>query len=174
MEEKLDIFTRDGRYIGVRTKSECHSQHPEGYHKPVWIWIINSKNEVFVQKRASTKKSYPDLWAMSSGGHVDTGETIISEAIRETEEELGIKTTENDYKLCAEYIDDAAWEIAQLYIAHVDFDIKDVKLQKEEVSDARWFSFDEFKKLIYSDKHVPLKKELRELVIKIIEENLNK
>lgn len=174
MEEIFDIYTRDGTYIGKSPKSECHGNNPKGYHKPVWIWIINSNNEILVQRRASTKKKFPNLWGMSSGGHVHSGETIINGAIRETEEELGIKTTESDYKLCAEYIDDEAWEIAQLYIAHLDFNIEDIKIQTSEVSEVKWFSYEAFKKLIDSEEHVPLNSSLKDILLQIIEENLHK
>ena len=50
MEELFDVYTRDGEYIGVKNKSICHSEKPGFYHKPVWIWIINSNNDILVQK----------------------------------------------------------------------------------------------------------------------------
>lgn len=28
MEEMLDIYTRDGKYLGVKTRSECHTKNP--------------------------------------------------------------------------------------------------------------------------------------------------
>ena len=101
MEEIFDIYTRDGKYLGTKEKSICHSENPGFYHKPVWIWIINNKNEILVQKRASCKKNFPNLWDMPSAGHIISGETPIQGAIRETYEELGIKTTENDYLFAA-------------------------------------------------------------------------
>lgn len=173
MEEIFDVYTREGKFIGSQPKSVCHSENAGVYHKPVWIYIINSNNEILVQRRASTKKRFPNLWGMSSGGHVNSGEQIIDGAIRETEEELGIKTKKEDYNLVSEYIDDSAWEIAQLYIAHLDFNIEDTILQKEEVSEVRWFSFDEFKKLVNSEEHVPLAEDFKEILLNIIEENIN-
>ena len=50
MEEVFDIYTRDGKYIGRKGESICHGKNVEFYHKPVWIWIMNSKNEVLVLK----------------------------------------------------------------------------------------------------------------------------
>lgn len=64
MEEVFDIYSRDGKYIGTELKSICHSENPGFYHKPVWIWIINSKNEILVQKRATCKKNHPNKWDM--------------------------------------------------------------------------------------------------------------
>ena len=57
MEEIFDIYTREGKYLGKKEKSICHSSNPGFYHKPVWIWIINDKNEILVQKRAASKKN---------------------------------------------------------------------------------------------------------------------
>ena len=86
MEEILDIYSREGKHLGTRTRKECHSKEPGFYHKPVWIWIINSKKEVLVQKRASVKNSFPNYWDMPSAGHVAAGETSIEGAVRETAE----------------------------------------------------------------------------------------
>ena len=65
MEEILDIYTIEGEYLGTRTREECHQKNPGFYHKPVWIWIVNSKNEILVQKRASVKKSFPNYTTFS-------------------------------------------------------------------------------------------------------------
>lgn len=111
---------------------------------------------------------------MSSGGHVNSGEEIIEGAIRETQEELGIKSKEENYELCREYIDDNSWEIAQVFIAHLDFDVKDVTLQTEEVSEVKWFSFDKFKKLVNSDEHVPLSEDYKKKLLEIIENDIRK
>ena len=99
MEELFDVYTRDGEYLGIKPKSECNAKDAGFYHKPAWIWIINSKNEVLLQKRASCKKNNPDKWDMPSAGHVDAGESVIDGAIRETYEELGLETKAEDYKV---------------------------------------------------------------------------
>ena len=104
MEEIFNVYTRDGKYIGKKEKSNCHSKNPGCYHKPVWIWIINDSNKILIQKRAKCKKNNPNLWDMPSAGHVFAGETIIEGAIRETAEELGIETVSDDYKFLFEYI----------------------------------------------------------------------
>ncbi len=174
MGEIFDVYTREGEYIEAQPKSVCHSKNPGFYHKPVWIYIINSKNEILVQRRSSTKKRFPNLWGMSSGGHVNSGEEIIEGAIRETQEELGIKSKKENYILCREYIDDSSWEIAQVFVAHLDFDIKDVTLQTEEVSEVKWFTLDEFKKLLNSDEHVPLSNDYKEILLAIIENDIKK
>lgn len=172
MEEILDIYSRDGNYLGTKTREECHSKEPGFYHKPVWIWIINSKNEVLVQKRASAKKSFPNYWDMPSAGHVAAGESSIKGAIRETAEELGITTKEEEYIYVGEYISEVTWEIGQVYLLKIDIDLEDIKLQVEEVDEVKWLSFEEFKKLIYSQEFIPYDEEYKEMSIKLIERNI--
>ena len=172
MEEIFDVYTRDGKYLGTKTKSFCHSENPGVYHKPVWIWIINSKNEILVQKRAACKKNHPNKWDMPSAGHVDAGEKIIDGAIRETFEELGVKTMAEDYEFICEYIDDKSYEIAQVYLLNLDLNIDEFKLQREEVAEVKWLTFDDFKKLFYSDEFVKFNNEYREIVLRMLKERL--
>ncbi len=173
MDEILDVFTREGIYIGTKTRAQCHSKKPGGYHKPVWVFIINNNNEILVQKRSKIKSILPDLWSPSSAGHVEAGEMMIDGAIRETEEELGIKTKKGDYKFCGEYILDDSWEIVQIFVAKLNFNIKDLKLQEKEVSETKWVLFEEFKNLVNSDQFIPLEESFKDLIFSIIEENMN-
>ena len=173
MEEVFDIYTRNGEYIGIELKSICHSKNPRGYHKPVWIWIINSNNEILVQKRAANKKNHPNKWDMPSAGHVVAGETSIQGAIRETFEELGIQTKESDYKFLFEYIQDKSFEIAQVYLLKMNVDISKLNLQKEEVSEVKWLSYDEFKKVFYSSEFVPFDNEYKESVLEMMLSNFS-
>lgn len=59
MEEYFDTFTIDGKPMGVKLKSFCHSAKPNIYHKPVWIWIYNDAGQILVQKRSANKKNFP-------------------------------------------------------------------------------------------------------------------
>lgn len=172
MEEKLDVYTRDGKYIGVKTRKECHAENPGFYHKPAWTWVYNSKGEILVQRRAMMKKKYPGYLDMPCAGHVDAGESSIMGAIREAKEEIGIDLNEDDIQFMFEYIEDDAWEIGQVFFVRVDKDIEEMTLQKEEVDEIKWLSFDEFKKLLYSDKFVPHDKEYKDLVIEKFREIL--
>ena len=173
MEEIFDIYTHEGLYLGTKEKSICHSEKPGFYHKPVWIWIVNSKNDILVQKRSHHKKIHPNELDMSSAGHVVAGETSIQGAIGETYEELGIKTTESDYKFICEYISDKPSEVAQLYLLKLDIDISDLVLQEEKISKVKWLTYENFKKLFYPKEFIPFDDEYRKLVLEILKENFN-
>lgn len=168
MEEIFDIYTRDGRYLGTKEKSVCHSENPGFYHKPVWIWIVNSNKEILVQKRAACKKNHPNKWDMPSAGHVVAGEKPIEGAIRETFEELGVQTKEEDYRFVCEYISDRTYEIAQVYLLNLDLKINEFKLQPEEVAEVKWLTFEEFQKLFYSDDFVEFDDEYRSIIINLL------
>ncbi len=169
MEELFDVYTRDGEYIGVKNKSICHSEKPGFYHKPVWIWIINSNNDILVQKRAASKKNNPNKWDIPSAGHIISGETPIQGAIRETYEELGVITKEQDYKFISEYIYDDSFEIAQIYLMKKDLDISKLKLQEEEVAEVKWVNYADFKNLFYSDEFVPFNDEYKKFVLDLFD-----
>jgi len=173
MEEIFDVYTRDGKYIGQKEKSNCHSENPGCYHKPVWIWIINDSNKILIQKRAKCKKNNPNLWDMPSAGHVFAGETIIEGAIRETAEELGIETVSDDYKFLFEYIWDESFEIAEVFLLKKNIEISSVKLQKHEVSEVKWVNYEEFKKIFYSNEFVLFPNDYREKVLEMLKENFN-
>lgn len=171
-EEIFDIYTRDGKYLGTKPKSFCHSDNPGVYHKPVWIWIINSNNEILIQKRAATKKQSPNKWDMPCAGHVVAGESSIEGATREIKEELGIDTKESDYEHIGEYIYDKNFEIAQIYLIKLDNKISDFQLQKEEVAEVKWLSLDNFKKIFYSNEFCGFNIEYKDMIVKLLGERL--
>ena len=172
MEEMLDIYTRDGKHIGTETKSACHSKNPDFYHKAAWIWIINDNNEVLIQKRASCKKNNPNKWDMSVAGHIRAGETSLEGAIRETYEEIGISPKEEDYEFICDYIYDETNEIAQIYLLRLNLNINDFKIKEDEVSEVKWFSYDEFKELFNSDEFVKFNEEYIKFILDLLKGEL--
>lgn len=168
MEEMLDTFDINGNFLGVRSRSFCHNGNPGVYHKPVWIWIKNKRGQILIQKRALTKKKSPGKWDMPSAGHVDAGETCLQACVRETFEELGIKTKQKDFIFLKEWIVPRGWELAQVYLLYCDLPESKMKVQKEEVECVKWVSYDEFVKLLYSDQFCNHDKEYKNWVAEIL------
>lgn len=95
MEEKFDVLLENGEFSGkVETRSKCHKLGL--WHKAVALFIINSQNEVLLQKRSASKKMWPNLWDISAGGHVLAGEFGFEAIIREIKEELGSNINKDD------------------------------------------------------------------------------
>ena len=173
MEELFDVFSRNGTYLGIKTKTFCHSQSPGVYHKPVWIWIINKKGEILLQKRAEIKKWFPNKWDSSATGHVCAGETIIQGCKREVFEELRIDVKESEFEFWGEYIADSVWELGQIYKLENNLDINQMKMQIEEISELKWFPFKDFEKLFYSEEFVPYDKKYKDFIIEKLKNYYN-
>lgn len=151
MDKMYDVFTKDGEYIGTRPMVHDNPDNPEFFYKVVWIILLNEKNEILIQKRSNSLKSFPGRWELSSSGHVDAGENELDAAIRETKEELGVSLDKNNIKLIKTYIHKDA--ITYTYIARIK-NTTEFTIQKEEVEEVKYVSLFEFKNLIYTDDFV--------------------
>lgn len=146
--EYFDVLNELGEFTGrIESRETCHN---EGlWHRAVYGFIINKNGDVLLQKRSKLKKLWPDLWDITAGGHVLTGEFGEQALIREVKEELGIDICSNEVKYLVgsssvnEKGNIVNKHFNECYLIKKDVDIKDVKLQAEEVSDIRWFSKDE-------------------------------
>lgn len=145
MSEYFDVLNKNGEYINkVESREECHKQGL--WHKAVVVFIISSDNKrVLLQQRSENKKLWPNLWDITAGGHVLSGELGYQAVIRETKEEIGIDIKKEDLEFIGVTIsEDIKGDIVnkhfnEYYIVHSDIDLKDIILQKEEVQDIKWF-----------------------------------
>ena len=135
MQEFFDVLTEEGEYVGrVESRENCHKYGL--WHKAVALYIVNSKNQVLLQKRSANKKLWPNLWDITAGGHVLAGEIGVQAIIREIEEELGIKIEKNDILFIGaatsinEKGDIINKHFNEYYIVNKDIDISKLKLQK--------------------------------------------
>jgi isopentenyldiphosphate isomerase/intracellular septation protein A len=88
-DEWFDIVAPDGNIVGKAPRKAVHG-NPELLHPVVHVHIINSKNDIYLQKRVMSKDIQPGKWDTAIGGHINSGETIEHAMHREAEEELGI------------------------------------------------------------------------------------
>ena len=87
-EEMLPVIEETGWVIGQATRAWCHK---EGLlHPVIHLHIIRRTGEMFLQKRSSSKDTWPGYWDTAVGGHVSFGESLEAALFRETEEELGL------------------------------------------------------------------------------------
>ena len=116
---------------------------PSGeYFLAVNVWIINDKNEMILTKR-HPDKFWPLKWECT-GGAVISGEDSYTGAIREVEEEIGIKL-----KTKGEIIETIVLKeyIKDIYVFRENIDIKETKLEKGSVIDIKWVTIEEFEKM---------------------------
>lgn len=148
MEEFIDVLDEKGNYTGkVATREKCHK---EGlWHKAVVVFIINSRKQVLLQRRSANKKMWPNMWDVTAGGHVLSGEFGFQAIIRECKEELGIELNKNDLTyIGATTSTNIKGDIInnlfnEYYIANKEIDETKLQLQVEEVSEVKWIDKNE-------------------------------
>ena len=153
MEEKFDVLNELGEFTGkIASREECHKKGL--WHRAVYAFVIDEKGNVLLQKRSSQKRLWPNLWDVTVGGHVESGEFGRQALIREVKEELGIEIGDNDIKYLVgstsinEQGNIINKHFNECYLIIKNIDITDIKLQKEEVSEVKYFSKDELLKRI--------------------------
>ena len=116
---------------------------PEGYYPMVVMVVIrNSKGEFLMQKRVESKGGD---WGVT-GGHPKSGETPIEGIITEGKEELGLDFSNENF---IEYDSGCdGKDCYKMYFVNKDIDLKDINIQKEELSEVKWFSIEELKHMV--------------------------
>ncbi len=146
MEEIWDILDEKGNKTGKIMKKGLV---PKGfYHQGADVWIINSENKILIQKRSPQKINSPNVWAMT-GGSVIKGETSLQTIERETKEELGIQLNMKEIKLINRHKTGTVW--VDTYLVRQNINISDIVMQKEEVCDVKWATYNEIEE-IYENK----------------------
>jgi 8-oxo-dGTP pyrophosphatase MutT (NUDIX family) len=145
--ELWDIYDRNRNKTGKTIKRGERLQKDE-FHLIVHIWIKNSNNEFLIQQRSEKVKN-PLVWC-TTGGSAVSGEDSFTAALREAKEELGIDLTNKQGYLFEEgiYEEDNQQYLSDTYLYFIDIDIKDLKLQTEEVKQAKFEKMSKIKEMM--------------------------
>lgn len=150
MDELIDIFDKNQKFIKSEMKSVAHRLGH--WHKSIHGYLINNKKEIIIQKRSADKDLYPNIWDVSFAGHVSAGESTKTSAIRECQEELGIKLKTSEVEYVCTTPEKLKWgdvksnEFVDTFICRKNFS-KIVK-QDEEVDDVKVIPVADFVKMI--------------------------
>lgn len=87
--EKINIIDENGNIQGEEYRDVVHQKGL--LHAEVHVWCVTPEHEVIFQHRAPNKETFPDLLDATAGGHVDLGETYEQAAVKELDEETGLK-----------------------------------------------------------------------------------
>lgn len=154
MAEFFDILDEQGNKTG-KTKARTEVHRDGDWHKAVHIWIVNDKDEILLQKRSPNKDSYPNMWDISSAGHLTAGDDSLQGAIREIKEELGVDVTPSQLKLIGvrkkadkysqTFINN---EFNDVYLLRLSLDLDKITLQEDEVSEVKYIPINKFRSMI--------------------------
>lgn len=108
-------------------------------HRSSYVCIYNSKKQIYVQMRTSTKDYLPSYYGLCSGGIVQLDEPDLVNAEREVTEEMGIQNPKLTYIKTNLYKDDNVKVWQNIYTLKYD---GEVKCQKSEVDYVEMWDID--------------------------------
>lgn len=143
-EEKVILVNEQDEPIGLMPKLEAHEKAQ--LHRAFSIFILNSKNEVMLQQRASQKYHSPLLWTNTCCSHQREGETNIQAGNRRLFEEMGFST---ELKELFHFIYKAPFDngLTEHELDHVMIGYFDgePEINPEEVESWKWMDIDAIK-----------------------------
>lgn len=182
MDELIDILNEEGEFTG-ETKLKSYAHRMGLFHSTVHIWFYTANGELLIQQRGKNKNTYPLRWDVSVAGHVGAGESIDISAIREVDEEIGIKIRTHQIakigvfksvqKHSRELID---CEFHHTFVSKLLVPFSKLRKQDSEVENLAMIHIDKFEKEILinveKNKYVPHDTDYYGTVLKAIRERL--
>lgn len=163
MAELWDVLDGEGSKTG-RIIVRGEELEADEYMMAVHVYLCNLQGEFLVQKRSMKKPILPGVWDVT-GGAIVSGEEGYEAAIREVEEEVGIRLQKENLS----HIMTVRREryFADIWFAIADFKLSDCILQEDEVDEVKFVSAHAMKKLL--TEAVYRKEDYKRMVIDAIE-----
>ena len=113
------------------------------------LWIINEEGEVLLAQRAHHKAQDPGVWGPAVTGKLEAGESFDDALVRETQEEIALKTTDyTPHSLLQKEFNHPDGELRTFGIYYTIFP-KDktnlIHVDTNEVAGITWFSVEAVK-----------------------------
>lgn len=142
MPEILDLYDENRKLIG-KTHVRGVPIKEGTFYLVADIWTVTFYGYILIDKRHPSKP-FGGMWECT-GGAVTAGEDSVTGAIRELEEELGIKASKEELRL----IDTCRCsnKFVDTYLLRKNIDMQALQLQKEEVIEAKLVSFEELNRI---------------------------
>ena len=143
-EENVILVNENDEQIGLMPKLEAHEKAI--LHRAFSVVVLNSKNEIMLQQRASQKYHSPLLWTNTCCSHQREGESNIEAGSRRLFEEMGFKT---ELKELFHFIYKAPFDngLTEHELDHVmiGYYNDEPKINPEEVEDWKWMKIEDVK-----------------------------
>lgn len=150
--EVWDVYDSNRRKTSKQIKRGSPLSDGE-YHLVVHICIFNSAGEMLIQQRQSFKEGWPNLWDVTAGGSVLSGESSNQAASRELFEELGLAVSFEAFRPNLTINFDQGFD--DFYLLEMDTDLGALVLQQEEVQAVRWANEQEIQMMITEGSFIP-------------------
>lgn len=98
LDEYLDLVDKDDNVVKKMKRSEVYKKGLSNF-RTVNAFLINSKGQIWIPRRAKNKRIFPLCLDMSMGGHVKSKEMYDQAFKREVKEELNIDIDKINYRI---------------------------------------------------------------------------
>ena len=149
--EMIDLYDADRVRLGKLAEKEAKMKKGE-FRMVVHICVINSKGQLLIQQRSSTKKNFPNVWDLTLGGNVQAGENARMAAQRELEEELGLKVDFSEIRPLYTFNFKEGFD--DMFVIEKDVKASDIKFVDGEVQAVKWATREEILSLIEQKKFI--------------------
>lgn len=144
-EENVILVNQNDEQIGLMPKMEAHEKAV--LHRAFSVFVLNDKNEIMLQQRASQKYHSPLLWTNTCCSHQRNGETNIQAGSRRLYEEMGFET---GLKELFHFIYKAPFDngLTEHELDHVmiGYYNEEPKINPDEVESWKWMSIEDVAK----------------------------
>ncbi len=148
--EIWDLYDKDRNLTGL--DNIRGDEIPDGYyHLVVHAWIKNRKGEYLISQRSADRPTFPLKWECT-GGSALKEEDSLTAALRETEEEVGIKLFPNNGRLVHSEVGrtfngKSLSDILDVWLFDYDGPVDLGKATTKEVEQAKWMNKEEIKQI---------------------------
>ncbi len=133
--EIFDVVDENDQVVGQKTRGEVHAE--KLLHRAVHVFVYNKRGDLLLQQRSMFKDAHPGVWDSSVSGHLDAGEDYVDAAVRELDEEMGIRVAEVPEEIARiGPCEETGWEHVRLYRTAYN---GSVRFPAAEVESAAWF-----------------------------------
>ncbi|MGL4779819.1 MAG: isopentenyl-diphosphate Delta-isomerase [Bacteroidales bacterium] len=170
---KVVLVDEQDHIVGEMDKMQAHQK--ARLHRAVSVFILNSKNEWLLQKRADGKYHSGGLWSNTSCTHPKLGEENVVCAKRRLKEEMGL---EIDLQYLFNFIYKAELDnaLCEHELDHVFIGISDEypEINEEEVKDWKYLSYDQLVKELDAnpDSYTEWFKKMHKKVYRLLDDKL--
>ena len=144
IEEKVILVDINDEPLGLMDKMAAHEQAL--LHRAFSVFVLNDKNEIMLQQRASHKYHSPLLWTNTCCRHQRAGESNIQAGKRRLKEEMGFET---ELKELFSFIYKAPFDngLTEHELDHVmiGYYNEEPNINTEEAESWKWMSIDAVK-----------------------------
>jgi len=149
VEKNIEVDEKDN-VLGLRPRDDFYTG--KHIHRASHLVLLNSKDEILVQKRVPTKKWYPNLYTFSVSGTV-ADESYEHCMKKEMQEEIGISIPVK-FIFKFPFFDKLDKAFHAIFVGKSD---EEIKPDKREMTEARWIPAEDLKKDIkeHPEKYTP-------------------